>query len=78
MYIASSLASLQPDELKNNCDVEIVLSSAEETLKKEFVDVLKNTASKLHQQLCCVVVNESHTVETWTEKRLCKTIYHGD
>ena len=26
-FISSSLTSLQPDELKNNCNVEIVLAS---------------------------------------------------
>ena len=31
-FIASSLASLQPDEVKNNCDLELVLASAEKSL----------------------------------------------
>ena len=61
MYIASSLASLQPDELKNNCDVEIVLASAEETLKKEFVDVLKNTALRNCTNSSVVLLSMSPT-----------------
>ena len=31
-FIAFSLASLQPDEVKNNCDLEIVLASDEKSL----------------------------------------------
>lgn len=67
-FVASALASLKPGELKN-CDAEILLSSAEDALKSNFTAVLKNTASRLHQRLCCIVVDESHTVETWTGKR---------
>ena len=67
-YLAADLSSFGPDELKA-CDFKIILSSAEEVMKAEFQDELKNRESELHRRLCCIVVDESHTVETWTGKR---------
>ena len=48
---------------------QFIYCTAEEALGKKFLNVLKDNDSKLHQSLAAVVVDESHTVETWTGKR---------
>ena len=68
-FVVSSLAALKPDDLKDNFKEEVILASAEEALQKDFVETLKDATSKLHQRLCCIVVDEAHTVEIWTGKR---------
>ena len=37
--------------------------------KKSFRDILKDPSSPLHQKIAAIVIDESHTVETWTGKR---------
>ena len=37
--------------------------------KNSFRDVLKDPSSPLHQNIAAIVVDESHTVETWAGKR---------
>ena len=38
-------------------------------MKAEFQDELKNHESELtHRRLCCIVIDESHTVEKWIVK----------
>ena len=61
MYLATDLSSLRPVELKA-CDFKIILSSAEEVMKAEFQDELKNHESELYRRLCCIVVDETHIV----------------
>lgn len=48
---------------------QLIFASAEEVLSKPFLSLLKRTASPFHQNMCAIVVDESHTVETWTGKR---------
>ena len=48
---------------------QFVFATAEQVLEKRFLDALKDNTSKLHFKLCAVVVDESHTVETWSGKR---------
>ena len=48
---------------------QFIYCTAEEALGKKFLVVLKDNNTKLHQSLSAVVVDESHTVETWTRKR---------
>ena len=47
----------------------VVFASAEEVLHNDFQRILKNRNSKFHEALELLVVDESHTVETWTGKR---------
>ena len=46
---------------------QLVFSSAERVM--EFKNMLKDSSSTLHNNVCLIVVDESHTVETWTGKR---------
>ena len=53
----------------NDCKFKILFGSAEEVLSKSFQNLLGNKDSTLHQTLSLIVVDESHTVETWSGKR---------
>ena len=44
-------------------------ASDEEVLHNDFQRILKNRNSKFHEALELIVVDESHTVETWMGKR---------
>ena len=68
-YVAAQLADLSEKELKK-CEFNILLSSAEEVTRDDFRRELKDDTSEIHKRLCCLVVDECHTVETWTGKRL--------
>ena len=48
---------------------QYIYASAESAINKAFLDGLKNTSSAIHQSIALIVVDESHTVETWTGKR---------
>ena len=67
-YPVADLKVLQQDDLER-CDFKILFSSAEDVLTRKFQDHLIDHQSELHKRLCCIVVDESHTVETWTGKR---------
>ena len=64
-------------ELRSDINVEQVVhsppqfiyTSAESVIEKAFLDGLKNSRSAIHQSLSLIVVDESHTIETWTGKR---------
>ncbi|XP_068697016.1 probable ATP-dependent DNA helicase RecS [Montipora foliosa] len=47
---------------------QLLFSSAENALDKEFLEILKKN-SRFQSSLAAIVVDESHTVETWTGKR---------
>lgn len=47
---------------------QLLFSSAENVLEKEFLAFLKQETI-FHRSLAAVVVDESHTVETWSGKR---------
>ena len=47
----------------------LLFASAEEALAKCFLQSLKREGNTLHNNLTAIVVDESHTVETWTGKR---------
>lgn len=66
--IAAELPLLTPEELKE-CSFKILFSSAEDTLQKKFTEELKSSASLLNKNLALIVVDETHTVETWSGKR---------
>lgn len=48
---------------------QLIFASAEEVLSKPFLSSLKKTASLFHQNMCAIIVDESHTVDTWTSQR---------
>ena len=48
---------------------QLIFASAEEILAKPFLSSLKKSGSPLHQNLAAIIVDESHTVETWTGQR---------
>ena len=50
------LSSLSPVELEE-CSLQIILCSAEEAITKEFTSLLKRDSSKLHQRVCCIVID---------------------
>ncbi|XP_068713268.1 ATP-dependent DNA helicase RecQ-like [Montipora foliosa] len=47
----------------------LLFASAEEARAKSFLQALKREGNSLHDNLAAIVVDESHTVETWTGKR---------
>ena len=47
---------------------QLLFSSAENALDKNFLEILKRNC-KFQSSLAAIVVDESHTVETWTGKR---------
>ena len=47
---------------------KLVFASAEEVTNPKFQKELKNNKSQIHNQLELIVVDESHTVDTWTER----------
>ena len=46
-----------------------IFASAEKVLEERFLRALKDFSSELHKRISLIVVDESHTVETWTGKR---------
>jgi len=46
-----------------------IYASAEKVLEERFLRALKDFSSELHKRISLIVVDESHTVETWTGKR---------
>ena len=68
-----SLLEISLLELKESA-FNIVFSSAELVMEKKFKNILKDSWSLLHKNVCGIVVDESHTVETWTGKRFVLTL----
>ena len=54
------------------CSFKMTFASAELVRKQLFRDILKDKSS-LHQNIVAIMVDESHTVETWTGKRYYST-----
>ena len=46
-----------------------VYATAEQALEDRFLKAVKDPKGKLHQKISLIVVDESHTVETWSGKR---------
>ena len=65
---ATSLASGSLQDVENG-KYQLIFASAEEILAKPFLSSLKKSSSPLHQNLAAIIVDESHTVETWTGQR---------
>ncbi|XP_022809537.1 ATP-dependent helicase SGS1-like [Stylophora pistillata] len=67
---AASTKDISVDELRA-AKFQLIFGSAETAIEKPFLDILKDNCSSLDRKLAAVVVDESHTVETWTGKRYC-------
>ena len=71
---AVALTDVHLEDIENG-KYQLVFASAEEILSKKFLASLKKADAPLHQQLCAIIVNESHTVETWTGERFVLSLY---
>ena len=67
-YLAVN-ASITSVKGMRKCKFKIMYASAEIACKNSFRDVLKDPSSPLNQNILAIVVDKSHTVETWTGKR---------
>ena len=67
-FTAADISKLSECEMRE-CSLSFLFVSAEEVLKPKFQAELRNPESNLHKRLCCFVVDESHTIESWTGKR---------
>ncbi len=67
-YPAVDASTVSLEDIRQ-CTFKILYASAEMVSKKSFRDILKDPSSHLHQKVSAIVVDESHTVETWTGKR---------
>jgi superfamily II DNA helicase RecQ len=67
-YPAADVKFLQHENLER-WDFKVLFSSAKNVLTTKFQDHLLDRQSELHKRVCCIVVDEAHTVETWTGKR---------
>ena len=68
-YPAKHLAHLSNDDIRR-CNFKIVFATAEKSKRSPFRAMLMDSKSpKLHRNISAIVVDESHTVETWTGKK---------
>jgi ATP-dependent DNA helicase RecQ len=67
-YSAVDASAISLEDIRQ-CKFKIIYASAEMVGKKSFRDILKDPSSPLHQNITAIVIDESHTVETWTGKR---------
>ena len=54
---------------------KLIFASAEELQNKRFQEILKNLKSSLNANLELIVIDESHTIETWTRARYNMAIH---
>lgn len=66
---AADLSVLSDTEIRESA-FQILYASAEQVEKAMFRNALKDCSTKLHHNITAIVVDESHTVETWTGLRL--------
>lgn len=75
--LAITCVSLQDIEEIKESTFQLVFSSAERVMEKDFKNLLKDNSCLLHKSICGIVVDESYTVETWTGRFVCiSVIYH--
>ena len=65
---AAALTDCRLEDIESG-KYQLIFASAEEVLSKPFLSSLKKTASLFHQNMCAIIVDKSHTVETWTGQR---------
>lgn len=64
-YSAVDSSDLTTTEIRQ-CNFKVMYATAEKVKEKTFREILIDPNSPLHQNICTIVVDESHTVETWT------------
>ena len=67
-YSAVDCNVLLPAEI-HQCNFKIMYATAEKVKEKTFREIVIDLSYSFHQNICAIVVDESHTVETWTGKR---------
>lgn len=65
---ATSIADANLQDVENG-KYQLIFAFAEEILEKPILDLLKKSNTLLHQNLAALIVDESHTVETWSGLR---------
>ena len=65
---AAALTDCRLEDIESG-KYQLTFASAEQVLSKPFLSLLKKTASLFHQNMCAIIVDEWHTVETWTGQR---------
>ena len=63
-FPAANIADLSTEDL-HECKMKFLFASAEDVATDAFRNKLKDRSSQLHRQLACIVVDETHTIETW-------------
>ena len=77
--LAITCVSLQDIEEIKESTFQLVFSSAQRVMEKDFKNLRKDNSCLLHKSICCIVVDESHTVETWTGRRfVCISVIYLD
>ena len=75
--VAITCVSLQDIEEIKESTFQLVFSSAERVMEKDLKNLLKDNSCLL--SFCGIVVDESHTVETWTVRRfVCISVIYLD
>ncbi|XP_044182578.1 ATP-dependent DNA helicase RecQ-like [Acropora millepora] len=67
-YSAEAASDLSLREIRL-CFFKVMLATAEKVKEKGLREILLDHKSPLHQNISAIVVDESHTVETYTGKR---------
>ena len=67
-YSAVAASDLSLSEIRQ-CNFKVMFATAEKVKEKGFREILLDHNSPLHQRISAIVVDELHTVETWTGKR---------
>jgi len=69
--IGITVSSLSEKRISEVCEntPQLLFAKAEDVQNPEFRTQLKDKNSALHREIALIVVDESHTVETWTGKR---------
>ena len=68
MSLGISCHRLQDIKELEKSAFQLVFSSAERVVEKDFKNMLR-VLCQHYNNVCIIVVDESHTVETWTGKR---------
>ncbi len=68
---ACSMADVSLEDLSLG-NFQLIFGSAEVVMDKERLNILKDSNLPLHNKLAAIVVDECHTLETWTGKRYLK------
>jgi superfamily II DNA helicase RecQ len=67
-YPAVDASTISFEDIRK-CSYKIAFASAELVREESFRDILKDSNSPFRHNIVAIVVDESHTVETWTGKR---------